>query len=147
MVIEDGDVCLVPRRNDNISAIAALLNLSDGILGSMIDIKMVISTNAEIKDLDQAILRPGRLCRDIHVGPLPFEQANKVYQRLTGRKAVSLDEAMDYRDYYTLAEIYDVVNNPTDRGLSSGKGKHREPIGFTPKASSQDVLLNKRIGF
>jgi ATPase family associated with various cellular activities (AAA) len=71
MVIEDGDVCLVPRKSDNISTIASLLNMSDGILGSIIDIKMIITTNAEIKDMDGAIMRTGRLCKNITVGPLP----------------------------------------------------------------------------
>lgn len=137
MVIEDGDVCLVPRKNDNISTIASLLNLSDGILGTMIDIKMIISTNAHIKDMDKAILRPGRLCRDIHVAALPYEQANKVYQRLTGNK-----ENMEYGDYYTLAEIYDMVNNPKSTGLTTSKPK-RKPIGFLPGSTTPEITLNK----
>lgn len=139
MIIEDGDVCLVPRKNDNISTISSLLNLSDGILGSMIDIKMIISTNAEIKDMDQAILRPGRLCRNIHVGPLPYEQANRVYQRLIN----SSDTKLDYRKYYTLAEIYDVYNNI---GLIPIKftTNSKRIIGFSSTPSSdQNLTVNK----
>lgn len=139
MIIEDGDVCLVPRKNDNISTISSLLNLSDGILGSMIDIKMIISTNAEIRDMDQAILRPGRLCRNIHVGPLPYEQANRVYQRLTN----SSDAKLEYRKYYTLAEIYDMVNNI---GLTPIKHHNmKRIIGFSSVTSNQDLILNKSV--
>ena len=143
MIIEDGDVCLVPRKNDNISTITSLLNLSDGIMGSIIDIKMIISTNAEITEMDQAILRPGRLCRNIHVGPLPYQQANQVYQRLMKDDAVSLKD----KRYYTLAEIYDMVNNWD--ALPPSSNNHKRVIGFASTITNEDRLMNKggKIGF
>jgi hypothetical protein len=139
MVIEDGDVCLVPRKADNISTIASLLNLSDGILGSIIDIKMIITTNAEIKDMDQAIMRPGRLCKNITVGPLPYEQANKRYQQLTNSTA-----ELAYQRFYTLAEIYSIANNIGDSRTTSTHQPARRVIGFssTPR---EDVVLNKKV--
>lgn len=142
MIIEDGDTCLVPRKNDNISTIASLLNLSDGILGSIIDIKMIISTNAAITEMDQAILRPGRLCRNIHVGPLPYDQANRVYRRLMSDDSVWLPE----RRLYTLAEIYDKFNNVDSQPPSSSNGKRA--IGFNAIRPSEDLTVNKgKIGF
>lgn len=143
MIIEDGDTCLVPRKNDNISTIASLLNLSDGILGSLIDIKMIISTNADIKDMDAAILRPGRLCKNIYVGPLPYDQANKVYQRLTKDE----NSRLENRRYYTLAEIYDRYNN-IDLMPDYNNHPSRKIIGFTPPSSTVDRTMNKGgIGF
>lgn len=139
MIIEDGDACLVPRKSDNISTIGSLLNLSDGILGSIMDVKMIISTNAEIKEIDHAILRPGRLCRNINVGPLPYEHANKVYQRLMDSPAAKLD----YRKFYTLAEVYDKVNNIDSNIISSSRSNvNRRIIGFS-NAPMPDVTLNK----
>ncbi len=141
LIIEDGDICLVPRKNDNISIISALLNMSDGILGSLLDIKMIVTTNAQIKDMDGAILRPGRLCKNINVGPLPYEQANKIYQRLK-------NESLEYRKYYTLAEIYELANS-IEGNLS--QLEPRKSIGFTsePLNSNKDSgkIFNKRIGF
>lgn len=146
MIIEDGDTCLVPRKNDNISTIASLLNLSDGILGSIIDIKMIISTNANIEEMDQAILRPGRLCKNIHVGALPYEQANRVYHRLMKDDTIHLHE----KRYYTIAEIYDKFNN-VDLIQDSGAHTHtKKVIGFaTPLQESPNRTLNKakKIGF
>lgn len=138
MIIEDGDTCLVPRKSDNISTISALLNLSDGVLGSIIDIKMIISTNAEIRDMDQAIMRPGRLCRNIHVAPLPFEQANKVYQRL-----MKTDVSLEYHKYYTLAEIYDKVNNidSAPSGKTTSHNNTRRVIGFA-RPQESDLTVN-----
>lgn len=144
LIIEDGDTCLVPRKNDNISTIAALLNLSDGIMGSIIDIKMIISTNAEIKDMDPAILRPGRLSRNIYVGPLPYDQANVVYRRLMANDTATLE----YRRFYTLAEIYDKFNNIDIATTVSSSKQMREPIGFAKAPSLVDRTLNKvKIGF
>lgn len=138
MIIEDGDACLVPRKSDNISTIGSLLNLSDGILGSIIDIKMIISTNAEIKEIDHAILRPGRLCRNINVGPLPYEHANKVYQRLMSSPTVKLD----YRKFYTLAEVYDKVNNVESNIISSSRSNvNRRIIGFSN--APMDATVNR----
>jgi len=125
IVIEDGDVCLVPRKNDNISTIASMLNMSDGILGSIIDIKMVISTNASINDMDQAIMRPGRLCKKIHVGPLAYDQANKVYRRLSDDQTVNLP----YSKHYTLAEVYNYFNTK-DFAVAATPPTVRRSIGF-----------------
>jgi hypothetical protein len=139
MIIEDGDVCLVPRKNDNISTIASLLNLSDGILGAIIDIKMVITTNAEIRHMDQAIMRPGRLCRNITVGPLPYDQANKRYQQLTNSNA-----KLEYQKYYTLAEIYNIANNIGNPLPATTRPSDRRVIGFSSSPSREDVVLNKK---
>jgi hypothetical protein len=142
MIIEDGDICLVPRKSDNISTIASLLNLSDGILGTIIDVKMIISTNAEIREIDQAILRPGRLCRNIYVGPLTYDHANKVYRRLMKDEAAKLPDKRDY----TLAEIYDKVNNTDTQLAPSTIGKR--PIGFGNTTAPNDRTMNRgKIGF
>lgn len=139
MVIEDGDTCLVPRKSDNISTISALLNLSDGILGSIIDIKMIISTNAEIRDMDQAIMRPGRLCRNITVGPLPYEQAQRVYHRLMKDDTVKLE----YKKFYTLAELYDMVNNLDSYQPRPTNNHTRRVIGFNSSPSTErDLTVN-----
>lgn len=138
MIIEDGDTCLVPRKSDNISTISALLNLSDGILGSIIDIKMIISTNAEIRDMDQAIMRPGRLCRNIHVGPLPYEQAQKVYRRLMKDEAVKLE----YKKFYTLAELYDMANNLDSVSIKPQQQNARRVIGFNSSPVERDLTVN-----
>lgn len=144
LIIEDGDVCLVPRKNDNISTIASLLNLSDGIMGAIIDIKMIISTNAAIKDIDAAIMRPGRLCRNIHVGALSYDQANQVYKRLMNDESVNLE----YQRFYTLAEIYDRFNNK-DATPAATSQLTKKVIGFSNSdKSDENRIMNKiKMGF
>jgi len=138
MIVEDGDTCLVPRKSDNISTIAALLNISDGILGSLIDIKIIISTNANIKDMDEAIMRPGRLCKQIHVSALDSEQANRVYQRIINDSSKTLEHR---KVGYTLAEIYHRANNLNNPTTIANKinSESKRTIGFHSRTESQDL--------
>lgn len=102
-VIEDADACLVPRESDNVLTISSLLNYTDGILGSMLDLRVIATTNAERIEFDEALTRPGRLCRHIYVGELSPDQASEVYKRLTGKEKV-------YKKPITLAEVYAEAN-------------------------------------
>jgi len=102
LIIEDADECLTTRGADNISAISALLNLSDGILGHLLNLRIVVTTNRSVKDIDKAVMRPGRLCKRIEIGHLNNEQALKVYKRLTGKD----DNPFGSKSNWTLAETY-----------------------------------------
>ena len=61
LVLEEADGCLVPRQSDNMGEIGTLLNFSDGILGRVLDLRIIATTNARRVDMDKALLRPGRL--------------------------------------------------------------------------------------
>lgn len=137
MIIEDGDACLVPRKADNMSTIAALLNITDGIIGTMLDIKVIISTNSYIEQIDPAILRPGRLCKQIHVGPLEYAQANKVYQKLMQNEK----ESLPYKKTYVLAEIYAIVSNIDNEVINTMP--IRRTIGFDVSSNSNSSFVNK----
>src|SRR5512137_1977227 len=97
LVIEDADQCLVPRdktgniRESNMNAISSLLNLGDGILGSVLDIRIIATTNAHEIKFDEAIMRDGRLCQHAHVGHLPADVANAALYRLTGKKLAAFN--------------------------------------------------------
>ena len=124
IIVEDGDDCLINRdEGNNMSAISSLLNVSDGILGSILDIKIVVSTNAEIKDIDKAILRPGRLCAHLFVDPLPYGKSMEVIRRLSKNEKFELPEKREY----VLAELYAIAN---DKDFHSHVGKLIKKIGF-----------------
>lgn len=88
------------RQASNMASIATLLNLGDGILGSLLDLRIVVTTNAAKATLDEAMLRKGRLCRRIHVGPLDRERADAVYDRLAPTRRVAAGD----RDWNVRAE-------------------------------------------
>lgn len=107
LVLEDADRCLVRREADNINSIQSLLNLGDGILGSLLDLRIVATTNAKKLEMEAAILRPGRLSKRMEVGSLDFQTARGVFSRLLPNKAfpsVLVDETSKFK--MTLAEAY-----------------------------------------
>lgn len=99
LVLEDADKVLVNRAAGDMAAISSLLNLGDGILGGVIDARILATTNASTLEMDPATRRPGRLCKHMNVGALSPEQATSVLRRLTGRKVTA-------KLPVTLAQIY-----------------------------------------
>lgn len=104
LIVEDADRCLISRDKEgaDLSALSAVLNASDGLLGHALDIRIVCTTNADMADLDEAILRDMRLIADLYVGPLPPEKAAAVYKRLA-------HEEIEVAEVHTLAECYRAV--------------------------------------
>jgi hypothetical protein len=116
LVLEDADACLAPRASDNMSSISSILNLGDGIFGSLFDIRIIATTNQQAKEFDRAIMRPGRLSKRIHVSPLPYDKANKIYQRLLNDNKkdlvkmkinkIGFNAKEEFQEEFTLAEVY-----------------------------------------
>jgi ATP-dependent 26S proteasome regulatory subunit len=121
-LIEDADACLVPRGADNVSLISSLLNLTDGIFGSMLDVRFIATTNASSIDFDPAITRPGRLCKHTYIDLLDSIKAGQVYARLTGGKEKK------YSSKVSLATVYQDVNEGKNDYSSSQLKKNS--VGF-----------------
>ncbi len=121
LVLEDADSCLAPRAADNMGSISSILNLGDGIFGSLLDIRIIATTNAKCEDMDEAIMRPGRLSKRIEVGNLSYEEANAVFQRLLNNKSeLALPtgegrtigfESVKKGKLYTLADVYKLARD------------------------------------
>jgi ATPase family associated with various cellular activities (AAA) len=99
LVLEDADKVLVNREAGDMAAISSLLNLGDGILGGVIDARILATTNASALEMDPATKRRGRLCKHMTVGNLTPKHASDVLKRLTG-KVVRVAKDV------TLAEVY-----------------------------------------
>lgn len=106
LVLEDADHCLVKREAANISLIQGLLNLGDGILGSLLDIRIVATTNADELNLDKAITRPGRLSKMLDVNALDIKTAREVFARLCPDVTEEVSRLNGSAGEATLAEVY-----------------------------------------
>jgi hypothetical protein len=113
LVLEDADKCLVARGENNISSIQSLLNLGDGILGSMLDIRIIATTNAQKLHMEEAIMRPGRLSRMMEVEYLDRDTATGIFKRLLPTKKklpAKLTKVEKGKTFQmTLAETYDLA--------------------------------------
>lgn len=111
LVLEDADDCLKSREETedrgSTKALASLLNLSDGIVGALLDLRVIATTNIRITRMDPAITRPGRLLTRVQFGALSVEKAGEVLSRLTEGKGNPPTEEM------TLAEVY-ALSRPTE---------------------------------
>lgn len=99
-VIEDAEHILAKRMGGNIEGISALLNMTDGMFGDALDIKVIATTNEDTVNIDPALLRDGRLFKRIEIGALPAEKATQVLRRVTK------DASREASGPMTLAEIY-----------------------------------------
>lgn len=65
LVIEDAEKAIQSRdENDNASLVSSILNMSDGLLGSLLQISLIVTYNCERNLIDKALLRKGRLILD-----------------------------------------------------------------------------------
>lgn len=104
LLLEDADKALVKRNNESFGAIASLLNASDGILGLALNLRIVCTTNAVLPDIDEALKRPGRMSRSIHITNLPPEQCALIYERETE------GDKNEFPEETSLAEVYRFAN-------------------------------------
>ena len=100
VVLEDCDDLLKPRQvlTNKIDGIVNLLNMSDGLLGDALSIKVICTFNTNLKNIDQAILRKGRLIARYEFQELYTEKAKALSNKLGFKKELS--EPM------TLADVY-----------------------------------------
>lgn len=59
-VIEDCDCLLEKRENSQFSQISSILNITDGMFGDNMNLKIICTINTNTADIDQAVVRRGR---------------------------------------------------------------------------------------
>ena len=117
LLIEDAEPLLAKRQEGvRIQGITNLLNMSDGILNDMLNLQIICTFNVDLRKLDSALLRPGRLIARKEFKPLGELDANILAQRL-GIKHHFTSSA-------TLGEIYSKQKNPAPRPSAFG-GRHQ----------------------
>ncbi len=98
VILEDSDAALMTRGADNREQVSAILNLSDGMLADFLRLQIICTINCKAADIDQALLRPGRLL------------CHRVFHRLDYSQASLLAEKMGHTllkaSDYSLAEIF-----------------------------------------
>ncbi|MES2648273.1 MAG: AAA family ATPase [Bacteroidota bacterium] len=121
LVLEDADSVIARRRGpDETSAISNLLNLSDGILSQCLNVALICTFNMKYTQIDDALLRKGRLLGMYEFKPLQPATANALAVQL-GHSELHFDKPV------TLAEVYNFTEN-------NFTGPQMEQIGFRRQA-------------
>ena len=98
VILEDAEELLLPREAGSRDKVSNLLNIADGFLGDYLKIHIVATTNAPVRKLDKAVLRPGRL-----IGQREFRRLTRAEaERLAQAKGLTLADQPDF----SLAEIF-----------------------------------------
>jgi hypothetical protein len=113
LLLEDCENILSSNRT---TATSNLLGLTSGFLEDAMNLKIIATFNADIKDVDPALLRKGRLYCSYEFGELKVDEANKL--------AEFCDIDHTFINDATLAEIFNVSKD------SSDLIKEDRPMGF-----------------
>lgn len=102
LVLEDAETILMKRdvSNSSTQAVSNILNLTDGILADGLNIQIIATFNTDLKNLDEALLRKGRLIAKYEFKELEIDKCNKIFE----------NNELEYRTNVpmTLAEIFNV---------------------------------------
>lgn len=82
LVIEDAEELILSRDNHHNSKLSFLLNLTDGLLGESLGIQIIATFNTDLKNIDKALLRKGRLTSIYDFRPLTIDKTNTLLKRL-----------------------------------------------------------------
>jgi ATP-dependent 26S proteasome regulatory subunit len=115
LVIEDAENIVTSRDHKGGSPVSALLNLSDGILSDCLNIQIICSFNTDLRNVDNALLRKGRLI------------AKYEFSKLDTGKANTLSRKLGYDSHFTEPQVLtDVFNQEETFGII----KVRKVVGF-----------------
>lgn len=117
LILEDCENLLLHREHGNMhtNALSNLLNLGDGLLGDALCINIICTFNANIKKVDDAFLRKGRMLARYEFKELAANKATIL--------ATQLGKKIPHNQSLSLADIY----NLDDKNFQNKK----QTIGFT----------------
>ena len=136
LIMEDADATIATRQIDNVGRLSDLLNMSDGILGEMADIRILATTNQKSTDIDEAVKRAGRVNEHIQFTVLGQPHAESVFRRLTGIDGDDNDGIRHIRDAintgkHSLASIYKLARDHGWRPPATKKAKRHQFHGVS----------------
>lgn len=119
MIMEDADTFLRSRADGNVM-MQRFLNVSEGLVSAQ-GKKLVFSTNLpSTRDIDEALLRPGRCYDVLEFRPMTREEAKVVAKELN----IELPDGNEF----TLAELFH--QQPSNHPHETGKSRISRGMGF-----------------
>ena len=101
VILEDCENAIRDRKQTGSAAsVSLLLNMTDGLLSDDLGVKFICTFNEDMKNIDDALLRQGRLVSKYEFKPLSIEKANAILSELgyeaSLTKPLSLAEIFHY---------------------------------------------------
>lgn len=126
LLIEDAENVLRAREAGGNQAVSNILNLSNGIIGDVLNLQIICTFNCPLIEVDHALLRPGRLIAEYRFEKLTKKKTHDLLVKLYGedyRKTTKDGKPLPER--LSLAEIFNHDNLPEKTAVVEKK------FGFT----------------
>ena len=95
-IFEDCEKILLSRDHNYNPTMSILLNLTDGIISDVLNIKIICTFNTSLSNIDKALLRKGRLTMKYEFKKLNKEKAQKLLPNETVTQDMSLADIYNY---------------------------------------------------
>ena len=116
IIIEDSENIIRKRDDGNVDqSVSNLLNLSDGILGDCLKFQIICTFNTNKSNIDDALLRKGRLIDSYEFDKLHKDKANKLLSKLGYNNT---DEDMRLSDIYNPEDNHFKIRETTISGFN-----------------------------
>ena len=113
-ILEDCESLLKSRESDFNPLLSTILNISDGLLGDSLNIKFICTFNTNIKNIDKALLRKGRLKLKYEFKELSVDKVENLFKKL-GIQHPAKEMA--------LCDVYNYLED-------NGHKENRKKVGF-----------------
>lgn len=117
LVIEDAEKLIRPRDSGASNGISNLLNATDGILGDIMKLKVIATHNTKKEQIDEALMRKGRLIVEHEFGKLPANSVEKLFKHLKIEHTKEDIKEMTLTDVYNFKEDNFVEKKKTNMGF------------------------------
>lgn len=126
LIVEDSESILRSREGGSNDAVSNLLNMTDGILGDALNLKVICTFNMGLQFIDEALMRKGRLFCNYEFKPLKAEKANKLFKKLNPESNIKIDKDM------SLSHLYNMNETEINNFLVENKVNNSVSFGFQP---------------
>lgn len=119
IVLEDCENYIAERSidNSNSDVVASILNIADGMLSDILECQFICTFNANLTEIDHALLRRGRLIAEYYFDELSVERCNAYLE--------SVDKDIRVDRTYSLAELTHI-----DEQEYKAEKKQKSKLGF-----------------
>lgn len=105
IILEDCENLIQERLSGGDSQIAALLNLTDGLLGDSFKFKVLCTFNTDLKNIDKALMRKGRLKIKYMFKLLDKDKTSKLMKKLGFKSKDIPKKDMSLAEIYSFGEV------------------------------------------
>lgn len=110
LILEDAEKAITKREyNADSSLVSTLLNMTDGILGDVLKLNVIVTYNCNRQEIDEALLRRGRLKAEHSFNKLSLDNVKKLVKKL--KLNLETKEEMTLADIFNYKKDEELIGN------------------------------------